>query len=298
MNNHDLKIFATAARLGSITKAAKSLCTVQSNVTTRIRVLEEELGVQLFHRNHAGITLTRKGHELLPYAQQVVALVQKAKETVSNSSEVRGALRLGSLQSTAAVRLPEILREYVPKYNQVDVAVETGTAAELTERVLDYSVDGAFVAGPVAHHDLESVLAFVEEVVLVTPVAYRTVHEYLAKDPVPKVLVFKVGCFYRHMLEGYLSEAGVDLLNEMEMSTIEGIIGCVSAGLGITMLPRSVIERMTRREQVRIHKLPKDASRVETLFITNKAQVRSSAMERLIEVIVSARRAGRRNGVR
>jgi DNA-binding transcriptional LysR family regulator len=85
MNNHDLNIFATAARLGSITKAAKSLATVQSNVTTRIRLLEDELGVRLFHRNHSGINLTRKGHQLLPYAQQMVGLMHKAKETVSNS---------------------------------------------------------------------------------------------------------------------------------------------------------------------------------------------------------------------
>src|SRR5580658_9454871 len=113
MNNHDLNIFATAARLGSITKAAKSLSTVQSNVTTRIRLLEDELGVQLFYRNHSGINLTRKGHELLPYAQQMVALVHKAKETVSNSKEVQGTLRIGSSQTTAAARLPELLKDYV-----------------------------------------------------------------------------------------------------------------------------------------------------------------------------------------
>jgi DNA-binding transcriptional LysR family regulator len=193
------------------------------------------------------------------------------------------------LQTTAAARLPEVLKDYVAKYNKVDIAVETGTAAELTERVLDYRVDGAFVAGPVDHPELNSVLAFVEEVVLVTPVAYRTVEEYLAKGPVPKVLVFKVGCFYRNMLEGYLSEEGIDLLNQLEIGTLEGIIGCVSAGLGITMLPRSVVERTTRRKQVRIHELPKKVSRVETLFITHKAQVRSSALERLIEVIVAGR---------
>ena len=58
MDIHDLTVFATAARLGSVTRAARSLSTVQSNVTTRIRLLETELKVQLFHRNHRGITLT------------------------------------------------------------------------------------------------------------------------------------------------------------------------------------------------------------------------------------------------
>jgi DNA-binding transcriptional LysR family regulator len=298
MNNHDLNIFATAARLGGITKAAKSLSTVQSNVTTHIRLLEDELGVQLFHRNHSGINLTRKGHELLPYAQQMVALVHKAKETVSNSKEVRGTLRIGSSQTTAAARLPELLKDYVVRFNKVDIAVETGFTDEMTARVLDYSLDGAFVTGPADPQKLNSIPAFTEEVVVVTPAAYRTVEEYLAKGPVTKVMVFKVGCFYRRMLEGYLSKEGFDQLNEMEFGTIEGIIGCVSAGLGITMLPRSVVERTSRRNQVRIHELPKNAGRVETLFITHKAQVNSNAMERLLVVIARQRRGDAKNGVK
>jgi DNA-binding transcriptional LysR family regulator len=290
MNLHDLNVFATAARLGSVTKAAKLLATVQSNVTARIRSLERELGVQLFYRNHHGITLTRKGHDLLPYAQQMLALMQNAKESVSNHKEVQGTLRIGSLQSTASARLPEVLKAYVTRYNQVDIAVETGTTAELLGRVLDHSLDGAFVTGPADHSDLVAVPAFVEELVLVTPAAYRTVKEYLAKGPVPKVLVLKPGCSYRQKLELFLSRQGMDLLDEMEFGTLDGIIGCVSAGLGITLFPRSVIERSTRRNEVRIHTLKKEDSRVETLFVTHKVHVRSSAMERWLEVIAKNRR--------
>jgi DNA-binding transcriptional LysR family regulator len=287
MNLHDLNVFATAARMGSVTKAAKCLATVQSNVTARIRSLEDSLGTQLFHRHHNGISLTRKGEELLPYAQQMIALMQKAKEAVSNNKDVQGVLRIGSLQSTASVRLPELLRHYVQTYQQVDIAVETGTAAELTEKVLDYRVDGAFIHGPPHHADLDAVLAFVEELVLVTPLEYRTLDAYLTKGPVPKVLVFKSGCHYRQQLERYLSTEGMDVLTEMEFGTIEGIIGCVGAGLGISLLPRSVIERSGHREQVRIHPLAKEVSRSEIVFVTHRMQVRSSALDRLIDAIVT-----------
>jgi DNA-binding transcriptional LysR family regulator len=288
MNIHDLNVFATTARLGSITRAAKSLATVQSNVTGRIRLLEEELGTELFLRTHRGVSLTRKGQELLPYAQQTIALVQKAKAAVSNQQEVQGILRIGSLQSTASVRLPDILKAYLGRYEQVDIAVETGTATELIERVLDCAVDGAFVSGPVDHPELNAVLAFVEELVLVTPPQYRSLKEFLAKGPIPKVLVLRPGCFYRQKLERYLSQEGIELLNEMEFGTLEGIIGCVGAGLGITMLPRSVVEHSARRKQVKIHRLSRDVQRVETHFITHKAQVISTALERLIEVVVEA----------
>jgi hypothetical protein len=59
---------------------------------------------------------------------------------------------------------------------------------------------------------------------------------------------------------------------------------------------RSVVERASRRNQVRIHKLPKNKGQVETLFITHKAQVSSNAMERLLEVIARQRRGDVRNG--
>jgi DNA-binding transcriptional LysR family regulator len=289
MNNHDLHVFATAARLGSVTRAAKSLSTVQSNVTARIRGLEDELGVQLFHRHHRGISLTPKGQELLPYAEQMMVLVQKARATVTGSREAEGVLRIGSLQSTASVHLPGILKAYIGRHRRVDLAIETGTAAELTQRVLDRKLDGAFVAGPVQHPELNGLTAFVEELVLVTPAGYRTVEAYLEDGAIPKVLVFKAGCYYRRLLERYLAGAGLEVLQEMEFGTLEGIIGCVSAGLGMTMMPRSVVERSAFRKRVRAHALEGDSGRVETLFVTHKEPARSSALERFMDVIVAGR---------
>lgn len=287
MNFSDLNIFTTTARAGSITKAARLLSTVQSNVTGRIKQLEDELGAQLFYRQHNGIQLTHKGQELLPYAQQILALVQKAKEAVAENQEVGGVLRIGSLQTTAAARLPGLLKEYVARHKKVDIAVQTGTGTELIERVLDHSIDGAFVPEPVDHADLHIIPAFVEELVMVTPPAYRSVDDYLRQGAIPKVLVFKVGCFYRRRLERYLSNDGIDMLEEMEFGTLDGIIGCISAGLGITMLPRSVIERAAYAQQVRIHPLPAKSRYVETLFITRKGQIRSNALERFMQVIQS-----------
>src|SRR5215470_2830706 len=157
MDLHDLNVFATAARLGSVTKAAKSLATVQSNVTARIRLLERELAVQLFDRTHRGITLTPKGEQLLPYAQQMLALAENARAAVSNPGDVRGVLRIGSLHSTAAARLPDVLKTYAVRHNRVDIGIETGTSAELVDKVLNNRLDGAFVAGADDHPELDAV---------------------------------------------------------------------------------------------------------------------------------------------
>jgi DNA-binding transcriptional LysR family regulator len=289
MDIHDLTVFAAAARHGSVTKAARSLSTVQSNVTTRIRLLETELNVRLFHRSHRGITLTEKGQQLLPYAQQMLSLVENAKAAVSNSRDVGGTLQIGALQSTASARLPDLLKLYAARHAEVDIGVDTGTSAELIAKVLESRLDGAFVSGVEDHPDLDVVTSYVEELVIITPAAFRTVTAYLKRSTLPKLLVFRVGCHYRQRLERYLGGEGVAMLSPMEFGTIDGIIGCVSAGLGMSMLPRSVIERSVRRKEVAIHQLAKPHRYVETQFVTHKAQVRSLALARLIDVITSER---------
>lgn len=286
MNLQDLKIFATAARLGSVTRTAEALATVQSNVTTRIRLLEEELGVPLFHRHPRGIRLTSKGEELLPYAQQIAVLVEKAREKLTGRiADQPTGLRIGCLHSTAASRLPKILQSYARQYRQTDIAVETGIASELIDRVLSGRLAGAFVSGQVERPELDATPAFVEEAVVLIPPEYRTVRQYLRRGPVPKVLVFRAGCAYRQKLEHYLLDEGFGQLDEMEFGSFDAIIGCVGAGVGIALLPRSVVDGSAQRSSVRLHELPRSQRRVETFFVTRKGEVPSSALERLMTVI-------------
>jgi LysR family transcriptional regulator, cell division regulator len=285
MNVADLNVFAAVARYGSITKAARRLNTVQSNVTTRLRLLEEELGVSLFQRHHQGVTLTRSGRDLLPYAHQLDVLLQKARDAVSANQATRGALRLGSMETTAAARLPALLRKYVPAHRNVDVAIETGTTRTLTQAVLEYRLDGAFVAGPVEVDELEPTLAFMEELVLVSSPEYKSVPAALAEGKIPKVFVFRVGCSYRQKLERFLAGRGLTLVNQLEMGTLEGIIGCVSAGLGITMMPFSVVESYVKRQEVAVHRLSPADALIETVFITRRDLVRSPALEEFMATL-------------
>ena len=294
MDIHDLTVFAAAARHGSVTKAAQSLSTVQSNVTTRIRLLETELNVQLFHRNHRGITLTQKGQQLLPYARQMLSLVEHAKAAVGDVREVGGKLHIGALQSTATARLPDVLKTYATRHARVDISVETGTSIDLLAKVLESKLDGAFVSGVEDHPELDVITSYVEELVIITPAAFRSVKSYLKQSALPKTLVFKIGCHYRQRLDQYLGAEGAKMLSPMDFGTIDGIIGCVAAGLGISLLPRSVVERSSRRKEVAIHQLPKAHRYVETQFVTHKAQVQSLALTRLIDVIVAQREAKER----
>ena len=129
-----LEIFRTVAVEGSITKAALKLNRVQSNISTRIKQLEQSLQKNLFLRQNRGLTLTPDGELLLSYAERLLQLSLEATEAL-NEGKPSGVLRIGTMESTAAARLPEILSRYHRHYPDVEIELETDTARGLLEQL-------------------------------------------------------------------------------------------------------------------------------------------------------------------
>lgn len=280
----DLQTFAAVARTGGITRAAEQLNTVQSNVTQRIKALEAEIGAALFERHSRGMTLTGAGRRLLPYAQRMAALSREAMLAARDDGEPKGPLAIGSMETTAAVRLPTLLADFHRRFPAVRLSLRTATTADLVAAVLEGSLDGAFVAGPVAHADLTATLAFREELVLVTARHLTSLAELRAATPEsgPTALVFRTGCTYRQRLEQVLTEFGWPSATRFELGTLDGMIGCVAAGMGVTLLPRAVAGK---NDTVRVHSLGSAQSRVETLFVTRRAAHDYSALRGFISCL-------------
>lgn len=282
MDAADLKVFEAVARAGGIGRAAQELHTVQSNVTARIRRLEEELGVALFDRHSRGVSLTSAGQRLLPYATQAERLLAEARRAVADGPEPRGSLTVGSLETTAAIRLTPILVAYGRECPQVDISLQTGTSKALIASVLEHRLEGAFVAGPVRHPELVEVPIVTEELVLVRAPSVR-LEDALRASGGPKVLVFRTGCTYRQHLEELLAARGVKAFRTLELGTLDGILGCVSAGMGITLLPRAVVDRARREGAVAIEPLPASRARVTTVFIRRREGFTSRALLGFLE---------------
>ena len=168
MESTDLRIFVEVARSGSMNRAADKLHTVQSNVTRHVRQLESELGVELFERHSRGVELTEPGRRLLPYAEGVAHTLEDAERAVRDDGEPVGPLLIGSLETTAALRLPPVLASYTLAYPGVDLTLATNTTAGLVTQVLAHELQGAFVCGPIVHPDLEELNVFDEHLVVVT----------------------------------------------------------------------------------------------------------------------------------
>src|SRR5690606_16463004 len=137
MDAADLRLFEAVVRLGSMSRASEELNTVQSNITTRIRALEQGLGVELLHRTNRGVAPTAAGKRLLPFAAKVARLLADARQAALDNGTPAGSLTLGTLETTAAMRLSRIIARYVATYPDVDLALRTGTTCELIEQVID-----------------------------------------------------------------------------------------------------------------------------------------------------------------
>lgn len=261
----ELRIFKAVAEQGGITRAAAKLHRVQSNVTTRVKQLEDRLGTRLFVREHRRLVLSPEGKLLLAYADRLLNLSSEA-EAALRSGRPRGAFALGALESTAATRLPPVLARYHRAYPDVRLELSTGTTGALVTRVLDRAVEAAFVAEPFSAHDLESQPAFTEELVLITPRGFRRITT--PRDIGQTTLIaFAAGCSYRRRLEAWLGRGSVVPGRVMEFGSYHAIVACVAAGTGVAIVPRSVVRAVLGDGSIATYRLPASIARARTLLV-------------------------------
>lgn len=250
-----LAIFRAVVRENGVTRAAAKLNRVQSNVTTRIKQLEEELGAALFVRNGRRLVLTPAGHTLLPYAERLLALANEARDAVREDTP-RGRLRLGTMESTAASRLPAVLARYHHAWPAVSLELVTGTSGWLIDKVRDFEIDAALFARPPAPDTLpdtfETVPIYREDLVLLTPRGHppvRTPRDVM----LPTLVAFERGCTYRKYVEQWYAAQGMKPARVLELGSYHAIVACVAAGAGIAVAPRSVLELQPHTDNVAAH---------------------------------------------
>ena len=278
MDVRDLKVFETVARCQSINRAAMELNTVQSNVTARVRMLETELGVSLFERRPSGMKLTVAGERLLPYAFEVRAVISNAKRAIADAGVPGGQLLIGMRKSTSAMHLTNLLSSYLAAHPQVDVQIHTENSLALVNMVLERRLDGAFVCSIGEHRDLVGETVFDEELVVISGPDVEDLAE-LAADA--RMILLGQGSIYQPQLEAVLARQGIAAPRVMELGTLENLMGCVSAGLGVTLLPIGVVKAFSGTK-VRMHRVADEDCRVQTVFVRRRDGYVSSTLSSFI----------------
>ena len=284
MDIQELKYFCAVASEGSLSRAAQKLHYAQSNLSTKIMQLEQEIGFPLFYRNNHGVTLTPKGELLLKYATNLINLAEETMIAVKDDGAAQGMLKIGSMESTVVGYLSEFLTRFHGQNPQVTVQVETGTTDHVLQKVLDHRLDGAFVAGPIRHPELFTKQVRTEKLCLIASkklVPDNDIEGALAQP----LLVFPDGCSYRKTLAHWMKDEGLVPSKIYEFNTLSGIFASVSAGLGVAMLPESCAEQYSQHDTLTVLDVPTQYALVPTIFIYRKDRFLSSAMCSFINAI-------------
>lgn len=273
MESLELRIFREVTYEKSVSRAAAKMGYVQSNVTAHIHNLEEELGTKLFIRHSKGVSLTDDGKQLLSYADQVISLLDNAKNSFINRLPM---LRIGATQTVSSHRLPLWLSVLKKQYPQVKLSVTTDTQINLIQSVADGDLDCAFVNCEFNHPKLESVFTFQEELVFIAPLNMKA-NDLLYQ---PIVVTDINGCPYRNLLETWIIKNTTRQPDAIQYDTVEGIIKAVSLGMGISLLPQSVLPE-TREIQI----FPAKDMGKQNMKLVKSKDSNNSAVEFLIDII-------------
>jgi len=251
MDMKQLQTFIIAAETLSFTQTAQRLDYAQSSITAQIKTLEKELNVILFERLGKRIILTEEGKCLQQYAKKMLELDREMKKAMSNEQE-QVVLKVGAQESQCVYRLPSILQQFQQTHPYVKIIFKPVHTTEIAKELLQTGeLDVAFITDTyqetaMLHRErlLEEQLVFVN--------TSKDSREPLSASQLSTetMLLTETGCSYRNHLEAQLQQESIMPLQMIEFASIEAIKQCVIAGLGITFLPRMVVEKELENGQL------------------------------------------------
>jgi len=273
-----LKIFYAVAKEKSISKAADRLHCVQSNVSARIKQFEEDLNITLFNRGGGKkLTLTSAGKTLFPFAQKIAAIEKEAEKTINDINGKRSGISIGFMETATAIKLHIILISYHKTYPESNIKIVTGTTEELFHNVLNNEIDGAFIEDFIEHPDIETKLIFEEKLALISN---TNIDDFRNRN----ILVLKKEYFYREKLENFLAAKNIYPDKTFELDSLEELLAYVSAGMGITMLPLSVLKE-NQKNKLNLKILTENDYKISIYFIKRKDTLITKALSNFIKLV-------------
>lgn len=256
MELHQLRYFIAVADARHFTRAARELGVAQPSVSKAIRLLERELGTELFHRRRGDLALSTAGEAFLPWARQVVtdlaAAVDEAREV---GGMRRGRLSVGATPSITTSILPDALGRFHAAYPGIELKIHEAGSGDLVHELDEGRLDVALVILPVTHRSLDTVPLLREELVVAVgeghPLADRR-RLALADLRETPLVMFRAGYDLRATTLAACAAAGFEPLYAVEGGEMDGVLRLTEAGLGVSIVPSMVVAKRGPLRAVRI----------------------------------------------
>lgn len=284
MELSQLIMFKAVVEQGSIIRASESLHCVPSNITNRIKLLEQELGISLFIRTGRGLVVSPSGEIFKSYTDRILALCHEARSALAPASEPSGTLRIGAIESSATGRLPKLLSRYNQHYPAVQMHFSTNTWPKLLNDVIHHKLDGAILAVNNHHPDIDHLKLYKEELVLITP--FSTTENITPRDlSGASIFMWPEGCPYRETLEKWLNKHKVRT-SITSIANYGTIFGCVSSGAGISLVPKGIFDQFKNMDNINGHTFD-DLPSIQNYFIWNTTINPHRARDKFSELLQS-----------
>jgi DNA-binding transcriptional LysR family regulator len=225
------------------TRAAARLHVAQPSLSRQVRLLEGELGVELFHRGpgQSRVELTPEGEMLMPFIRRVLAdVAATTSEAKSLAGLTSGRLSIGATPSLATRFLPGALAQFHARYPGIELFVVEAGSRQLVPRVAEGELDLALVVLPVADPLVATTEMFEDRLVLAVapdhPLAERRRIRVTSLAGLPLVM-FREGYDLRASTMAACRQAGVEPQLITQGGEMDGVLAMVAAGIGAAVVP-------------------------------------------------------------
>ena len=285
-----LRAFVAVAQFAHFREAAASLGVSQPTLSQSLAHMETRLGVRLIERNPRRVLLTAEGEHLLPLAQQAVAAVDAFRTAALPDTWLTGPLHLGVIPTVAPYLLPALLPEVAGQAPDLRLHVHEDQTDRLLDALAGGSLDVAVLALPVKDSRVSSRPLYDEDFVLAVPgdhpwAGAAAIAPAQLQDE--NVLLLEEGHCLRDQVVEVCLQSGVTGAGEANAraASLSTIVQLVSAGLGMTVLPRSAVDVEARRARLGIAEFAEPAPGRRIGLVWRKSSTRVEEFEDLADII-------------
>lgn len=277
MEINDLRIFQMVAYEKSISKAALKLGYAQSNITMRIKVLENELSTSLFIRNNKGTLLTLDGEKLLGYSDKILDLVDEATEEFKKSNNLNTKLTIGATQTISASLIPNLFSLFHEKNPTIALTLKTEKQEVLLDMLSKGATDGIFIYDNCVAEQFKEIFNFTEEIVLISA---STIDD-IKNITTPIIVNTDNYCPYHVLLKKWFVHNHSNPTSIIEFDSLEPILRGVASGLGVSLLPK---KSLPDNHNFHVYDLGNNFNKVKVKFAVNSNKNISNVLKDFISI--------------
>lgn len=247
-----IRIFIAVYREQSITRAAAGLGLTQPATSLAVRELEDYYHTRLFERSGRGIRPTQAGDHLYPSAVRLLSLYDEM-DLEMKAWDTKGVLRVGSSISIGSCILPQLVSRFTKSYPELDIYVKVDSSDVIEREILENRLDFALIEGAIHSSQIKSQVFLDDELIPICGRFHRLAgaHDVELEDlKQERFLMREKNSGTRELTDSNFAVHGFHITPIWESTSTTALINAAAAGLGISILPKRLLEKQLRMHQI------------------------------------------------